>query len=236
MKRYLVGAVLGVMLTVAAVVVVSFSTESMPRIVSFWPLVLAVGTSVLAWVLQGAVSAMLAWPYLGEFRIGAMVRVYLAGAFIGGISPIRGAEIPYEVYLLGRLGLAAGTGSTVIVTRGLLNVVILTLGALAALIFVSGIPEVGNLSLLGIGLAVGAIWALIVFLIRRRRRPAQPERTGLSEAGSRRSRWRKIVLEFLAEMKDSFLLLLRPGHRKILLYSGLLMVFYWAVRLSFGPL
>ena len=234
MKRYVIGGGLAVLLTVAAAVWVSLSTQSMPRIVDVWPLALAVGASVLAWVLQGVISALIARPHLGRLKVRDMVRIYLAGAFIGGISPIRGAEIPYEVYLLSRLGLSAGEGTTVIVTRGLLNVLVLTTGALAALAFTSGLPKVGNLSLLGAALAVGGVWAFVIFLVRRRRRTRQTE-TGEGEV-SRTERWRKRVLEFLKEVRSSFLLLLRRGHRKVLIYSVLLMIFYWGVRLSFGPL
>ena len=234
MKRYVIGGGLAVLLTVAAAVWVSFSTQSVPRIVDAWPLVLAVGASLLAWVLQGVISAMIARPHLGRLKVRDMVRIYLAGAFIGGISPIRGAEIPYEVYLLSRLGLSAGEGTTVIVTRGLLNVLILTVGALAALAFTSGLPEVGNLSLLGAALAVGGVWAFVVFLLRRRKRSRRPETA--EDEWSRAERWRERVLEFLREVRSSFLLLLRRGHRKILLCSALLMILYWGVRLSFGPL
>ncbi len=235
MKRYVIGGGLAVLLTAVAAVWVSLSTESMPRIVDVWPLALAVGASVLAWVLQGVISAMLARPHLGRLKVRDMVRIYLAGAFIGGISPIRGAEIPYEVYLLSRLGLSAGEGTTVIVTRGLLNVLVLTLGALAALAFTSGFPAIGNLPLLGAALALGGVWAFVVFLIRRRRRPRTPDTRGGGES-SRADRWRERALEFLREVRGSFLLLLRREHRTILLYSALIMVFYWAVRLSFGPL
>lgn len=231
MKRYAIGALLGLLLTVLAVVAIAFRVDETPRIVSLWPLVLAVGTSVVAWWLQGVISAVLARPQLGNLRVRDMVRIYLSGMFIGGISPVRGAEIPYEVYLLRRLGLSAGEGSTVTIAKGLLNVVVLTLGALGGLIFASKLPKVENLHLLVAGLGIGGIWALSVFLVRRRSSGAKKAVERVQSPG-----WRTKISAFFRDMWGSFILLWRREHRALVVYSAALMVLYWAFRLSFGPL
>src|SRR5215204_5457300 len=127
MKRYgyAAGALLGVLLTVAAILFI-MRTEETPRVVSVWPLVVALGASVATWWLQGLIVAVLARPWLERLRVLDTFRVYMAGTFIAGISPIRGAEIPCEVYLLKQLGLSTGEGSTVVGTRVLLDIAVLT--------------------------------------------------------------------------------------------------------------
>jgi glycosyltransferase 2 family protein len=236
--RYAVGALLGLLLTILAVVVVAVRAEEMPRIVNLWPLVLAVGVSVLAWWLQGLISALLARPQLSSLRVRDMTRIYLAGAFIGGISPIRGAEIPYEIYLLKRLGLSVGEGSTVILTKGLLNVGVMILGTLGGVVFSGELPKVGSWKLLAAALAVGGIWALVAFLVRRiRSRSAASGVTTDSEVKkAQEAGWRAKISFFFRDMWGSFARLWRRGCRPLLLYSSVLMALYWAVRLSFGPL
>jgi uncharacterized protein (TIRG00374 family) len=230
--RYAIGGLLGLLLTILAVVVIAVRAEEMPRVASVWPLLLALGVSVVAWWLQGLISAVLARPQLKSLHVRDMTRIYLAGAFIGGISPIRGAEIPYEVYLLRRLGLSAGEGSTVIIAKGLLNVSVLTLGALAGLFVTSKLPKVENLGLIMAALAVGGIWALAVFLLRRRAR----RRLKRTAERVQRPGWRAKVSNFFRDMRRSFTLLWHREHRTTIAYSTALMLIYWAFRLSFGPL
>lgn len=207
---------------------ISLQAKEMPQVTKVWPLFIAVGASVVAWTLQGVVSALLARPQLGSLRVLDMTRIYLAGAFIGGISPIRGAEIPYEIYLLRRLGLSAGEGGTVVVTRGLLNVIVLTAGAVGGLIFSSKLPKIESGHLLLAVLGLGVIWATASFLIRRRAKRAarQVETTG----------WRASIRNFFQDMRRSFALLLRPEQRGIMIASVLVMIVYWAFRLSLGSL
>lgn len=243
--RYIVGALLSILLTGAAVVVVALRAEEAPKIVSYWPLVLAVAASAASWWLQGLISSVLAQPHLEKLHIADMTRVYLAGAFVGGISPIRGGEIPVEVLLLRRIGLTTAQGSTIVVTRGLLNVSVVTVATAGALIFAPDLAKVGSWKLLGGAVAIGVIWALLTFLTRRAKTreqtagegkdPSPEEETSPVEPG-RWVRWRTIVTSFLADMRGTFGLFLRPGNRRLLVISAILMLFYWAMRLSFGPL
>jgi uncharacterized protein (TIRG00374 family) len=228
-----------VLLTAVAVAVVALKAERMPEIVSYWPLALAVGACVVSWWLQGLISALLARPHLEKLRTLDMTRVYLAGAFVGGISPVRGGEIPVEVLLLRRLGLSAAQGSTVVVTRGLLNVSVATMATAAVLIFVPELASVGSWKLLIGALGIGVIWALLAFLARgiRRRQIASGTEDGPPHQEPRRwTRWWTTITGFLADMRGTFALFLRPGHRALLVYGAVIMLLYWAVRLSFGPL
>jgi uncharacterized protein (TIRG00374 family) len=157
---------------------------------------------------------------------------------VGGISPVRGGEIPVEVLLLRRIGLSAAEGSTVVVTRGLLNVSVVTIATAAVLIFVPELARVGSWKLLVGALGIGAIWALLAFLARkiRIRRTRMEEEEFPAEEPRRWERWRTAIMDFLAGMRGTFALFFRSGHRSLLVYAGILMLLYWAFRLSFGPL
>jgi Lysylphosphatidylglycerol synthase TM region len=127
MRRYgnAVGALLGLLLPLLVIVLITAGAVEMPRLVSVWPLLAALGTSVVTWWLQGLIYAVLARPQLKGLRVGDMFRVDMAGMFVALISPIRGAELPYKAYLLKRLGFSAGEGSNVVGTRVLLDAVVL---------------------------------------------------------------------------------------------------------------
>src|SRR5918997_1361137 len=135
MRRYgsTIGALLGLLLPTLVIILIATRAEEIPRVVSVWPLLAALGTSVLTWWLQGLIYALIARPHLKGLRVGDMFRVDMAGMFVALISPIRGAELPYKVYLLKRLGLSAGEGSNVVVTRVLLDGAVLTPAALVGL-------------------------------------------------------------------------------------------------------
>src|SRR5215217_9196130 len=166
MRRYgyAAGALVGVLLTGLALLFVTVSTGEAPRVVNSWPLLAALGACVATWWLQGLIVAVLARPRLEKLRVLDTFGVYMAGTFIAGISPIRGAEIPCEVYLLKRLGLSTGEGSTVVGTRVLLDVAVLTPAAICGLALTAGLPEVRNIELLLAGLTIAGT-AAVVFLV-----------------------------------------------------------------------
>lgn len=226
MRNSIIGVVVGVVLSIAAFAIVGVRLDQTPQVERIWPLALGLVAAVITWVLQGLVMYLLAKPHLKSARLSDMVGIYLAAAFIGGISPVRGLEIPYEVYLLKRVGLPIGMGGAVVITRGLLNSTVVVLGAIVGLVFFSGRLEVGNLTFLGIALLLAAVWALITFIARRSR--GQSKR----ESGSG---WKVRVFNYLRELRDGFGKIWRSSPR-ILVISGLIMILYWIVRLSIGPL
>lgn len=230
---YAAGALLGFLFTAFAIFPIVLETEEMPGIVSVWPLVAAIGTSLVTWWLQGLIVAVLARPRLKSLRVGDMFSIYMAGTFVAGISPIRGAEIPYEVGLLRRLGLSAGEGSTVVVTRVLLDAAILTLGALGGLALTSELPELRDPELLLAGLAIFGISAALICLVRRR----MPARRELYSSGS--DGWTRVRTKlsgFCEDVRSSLALFWRRGYRATLIYGGILTILYWAMRLAPGPL
>jgi uncharacterized protein (TIRG00374 family) len=235
MKRYgyAAGALLGVLLTVAAILFIIMRTEETPRVVSVWPLVVALGASVATWWLQGLIVAVLARPWLERLRVLDTFRVYMAGTFIAGISPIRGAEIPCEVYLLKQLGLSTGEGSTVVGTRVLLDIAVLTPAAVCGLALTVGLPEVRSIELVLAGLAIAGTVA-VVFLAWGR---GGSRVSGLCrDEPGRLTRARAKVYGFFGDVRKSIDSYWRQGYRTTVAYVVALTVVYWAFRLSSGPL
>jgi uncharacterized protein (TIRG00374 family) len=240
MRRYVyaIGASLGLLLPALMIFVIAAGAEEVPSVVSVWPLLAALGTSVATWWLQGLIYAVLARPQLGNLRVKEMFRVDMAGMFVALISPLRGAELPYKVYLLKPLGLSAGEGSNLVVTRVLLDAAVLITAALAApALYYFELPElqVSNLLLAGVGATTTL--AAAVFLVCRRsvRRRAEDKTTRLKGFGWQ-AKARAKISGYLRDVHRSFTSYWRPGHRATLFYAVGLTVVYWALRLSAGPL
>jgi glycosyltransferase 2 family protein len=239
MRRYsyAAGALLGLLLPALVIVLIAARVEEMPRVVSIWPLLTALGTSVVTWWLQGLIYAVLARPQLKGLRVGDMFRVEMAGLFVALISPIRGAELPYKAYLLKRLGLSTGEGSNVVLTRVLLDAVVLTPAALVALtLYFSALPEVQNPNLLLAGLAAAVVLAAVTFLARRTVRGRAGKRTSHLSGSGWQAKAAAKISGFLRDMHRSCASYWRPGHRATLVYAIALTIVYWAFRLSAGPL
>jgi uncharacterized protein (TIRG00374 family) len=233
---YTAGALLGVLLTALAAVVIAVRADEIPRVVSVWPLLAALGTSLVTWWLQAVIYAMLARPQLKSLRVRDMFSVEMAGLFVALISPIRGAELPYKVYLLRRLGLSAGEGTNVVVTRVLLDGAVLTPAALVGLMLHSRSSGVQDLRLLVALVVIAATLAAVICLVRRSvwRRPgsttSRPGGSGWQEKG------RAQVSTFFANVRKSSASYWRRGHRTTLVYAVALATIYWALRLCAGPL
>jgi uncharacterized protein (TIRG00374 family) len=232
---YAAGALLGVLLPGLALLYLTARTGGLPRIVDLWPLLAALGASVATWWLQGLIVAALARPRTEGLRALDAFRVYMAGTFVAGISPVRGAEIPYEVYMLKRLGLSAGEGSTVVGTRVLLDVAVLTPATLFGLALASGFGGLDPEPLLA-GLAVTAALAALILLLRGNvKRRVRSEGQITAWPG-----WimtvRAKVSGFLRDVRESGASYWRREHRTTLAYAAVLTVVYWSFRLSCGPL
>jgi len=234
---YVIGALLGLLLPALVIVLMAVTAEVIPRLVSVWPLLAVLGTSVVTWWLQGLIYSVLARPHPKNPRVGDMFRVEMAGLFVALVSPIRGAELPYKAYLLGRLGFSAGEGSNVVVTRVLLDAVVLTPAALVALTLCSSIlPEVRIPTLLLAGLTAAVALAAVAFLVHRRVRRREGTRTPCRGGLGWHTKAAAKISSFMRDMHRSFTSYWRPGHRATLVYAVGLTVVYWALRLSVGPL
>jgi glycosyltransferase 2 family protein len=201
-------------------------------VVNVWPLLAALGTSALTWWLQGLIYAVLARPQPKSLRVGEMFRVDMAGMFVALVSPIRGAELPYKVYLLKRVGLSAGEGSNVVLTRVLLDVVVLTPAALVGLPLYFDLPRLQYSNLLFAGLVATAAVAAVVWRVRGRAGDGT-SRLGVS---GRQTKAGAKISGFLGDVRRSFAAYWRPGRRATLVYAIALTTVYWAFRLSAGPL
>jgi uncharacterized protein (TIRG00374 family) len=236
-NRHVVGALLGVLLTTLAVVVIAMRTDETPHVVSLWPLLAALGTSVVTWWLQGLIYAVLARPQLKGLRLGEMFRIEMAGLFVALISPIRGAELPCKAFLMKRPGLSVPDGTNVVATRVLLDAIVLTPAALVAVtLYSSALSEVRYPRFLLAGMVVAVTLAAVAFLVLRRvrgragKRPSPLRRSGWhADAGAK-------ISGFLRDMRGSFASYWRPGCRATLIYAVALTVAYWALRLCAGPL
>jgi glycosyltransferase 2 family protein len=227
-----IGVLVGLLLPALVIFPVAARSGEMPQVVSAWPLLAALGISMVTWWLQALIYTVLARPRLKNPRLGDMFRVEMAGLFVALISPIRGAELPYKAYLLRRLGLSVGEGSALVGLRVLLDVVVLIPAALAGLPLYFELPEAQGSTLL-VAVLVATVAVVILSLVVRRTmvmRQARPGGPGLRAiAGAK-------IYAFLRDMHMSFTAYWRPGHRTFLVYAIALTTVYWALRLSTGPL
>ncbi len=231
---HVVGALLGVLLTTLAVVVIAARMDEVPRVVNLWPLLAALGTSVMTWWLQGLIYGVLARPQLQDLLVGEMFRIDMAGMFVALISPLRGAELPYKTFLMKRLGLSVPEGANVVATRVLLDVAVLTPAALCGFFLTSRLAE-GRWSNLLLAGFVATVAAAVLFACRRVQRGAQ-KRTFHRNGPRWRMRAGAKISGFLRDAHKSFASYWRPGNRATLLWALALTVVYWALRLCAGPL
>jgi uncharacterized protein (TIRG00374 family) len=234
---YVIGVLLGLLSPALVIILIAARTEGVPRVVSVWPLLAAAGISVVTWWVQGLIYAVLARPHLKHPRVGEMIRVEMAGLFVVLVSPIRGAELPYKAYLFGRLGLSAGEGGSVVVTRVLLDAVILTPASLVALaLSSSALPQIHNPNVLLAGLITAVVLAAGTLLVRRKVRGRSAKRTSRLGGSSWQAKAGVRVSTFLRDMRRSSASYWRPGHRTNLIYAVTFTGVYWVLRLSVGPL
>ena len=234
-RSYATGALLGICLTALAVALIAFKVGETPRVVSLWPLLAALGASVVTWWLQGLIYAVLARPRMRELRLGQMFSVEMAGLFVALVSPVRGAELPYKAYLFKQRGLSAGEGTNLVITRVLLDAVVLTPAALAALaLYSSALPGVQS-SNHPAGLAITLTLTTFIFLICRRM--GRRKSRGLRPSGSSwQARAAAKISGFFGDVRLSFASYWRAGHRATLVYALALTTVYWVFRLNAGPL
>lgn len=228
MRRALVGGLAGVALSAVSVLIVWRRLDGgWPREIEVWPLVAALLAAPAAWLLQGAAMWVLVRPQAPGAGLWRMVRLYLAAGFIGAVTPFGGAEIPYHLYVLRKLGLTAGMGTAVIGTKAALNITVLIAGAAGCLVFSSVpsvLPETGWRVPVTAGLVLLLVWAAVAYLLK----PARTRDTG-------RGGLRGWIDRFSKDLREGFGVLWRREPRAVLA-CGVLQVGYWAVMISIGPL
>lgn len=234
MKRSLLGVLLGLALGAAGFAFAAYHVDRPLRIVHLWPIPIAAGVTVLAWLIQGAIIALLAWPDLKRVKVLEMTRVYLATQAVGGITPFAGGEIAYQLLALKRHGVDADMGGAIIAIRSAVNGIVLLAAAVAGLLVVRRVPFVGGDSslpfsattVLLVGIVVlSLIWVLAAVVVRRRRGSGGGGGPGLVDR----------AVSYLRHLRDSLLLIWR---REPWVVGGclLLAALYWALYPLLGTL
>src|ERR671916_141680 len=72
MRRYgnVIGALLGLLLSILAIIPIVARAEEMPQVVSVWPLLAALGTSVVTWWRQGSGAPLQGVPAQAPRTLG----------------------------------------------------------------------------------------------------------------------------------------------------------------------
>lgn len=125
MKRPYVRSVLSILFGLALGTVGFFlaarSIKAPPQIVNVWPIIVAVGVTIVVWFIQGAIIALLARPALGSTKVLSMTRLYLASQAAAAITPFMGGELAYQVAEFKRLGLRGDGAGAVITIRAMMG-------------------------------------------------------------------------------------------------------------------
>ena len=226
MRRALVGGLAGLALSAVSLVLVWRRLDGgWPENIEAWALVVAALLAPVAWLFQGAAMWVLVRPQAPGAGLWRMVRLYLAAGFIGAVTPLGGAEIPYHLYVLRKLGLSTGAGTAVVGTKAALNITVLVAGAAGCLVFSSVLPEGGWRLPVTAGLVLLLVWAAIAYLLKPGRPREEPGRGGL----------RGWLDRFSGDLREGFGVLWRREPRAVV-YCGVLQAGYWGVTVCLGPL
>ena len=226
MRRALVGGLAGLALSAVSLVFVWRRLGGgWPENIEVWPLAAAALLAPVAWLLQGAAMWVLVRPQAPGTGLWRMVRLYLAANFIGAATPFGGAEIPYHLYVLRKLGLSTGMGTAVVGTKAVLNITVLIAGAAGCLAFSSVLPEIGWRRLVTAGLVLLLVWAVGAYFLR----------SGKPREDSGRGGLRGWLERFSNDLREGLGTLWRREPRAVV-YCGVLQAGYWGVMISLGPL
>jgi uncharacterized protein (TIRG00374 family) len=246
MKRSILSVMLGLGLSVVGVLLAARYVQEPPSITSYWPIAAGVGAMLVAWLLQGAVIALLARPQLKSVRVLDMTRIYLATQAAGAVTPFAGGEVAYQLLELDRRGLSPEIGGAIITLRSLLNGVVFFTAAVVGLILVPNIPFLGRASsllpsehaiLIGTAITIAVIGLLIAAFVAYRRR-SQRRREGHGWMGSISAKipeWREKAVDYLRHVRESLVWIWRQESRVVIACLGL-MVLYWAIYPLLGTM
>lgn len=235
MRRSILGILLGVALSAVGVVIAGLGIENPPDVARIWPIALAVLVMLAVWLIQGTVLALLARPELKTLRVLDMTRLYLATQAVGAMTPFGGVEVGYQLLEFQRRGLSADYGGAVMTIKGIFNGTFLVGGAAVGILFVSGIPIIENWYLVAALAGIAVMWALFAFLVGKVRGGGGRSSGGGESRGSRLSRWREKLSEFLRNIVRSLRSIWRQDPR-VVVASGFLMLLYWLLYPLLGVL
>lgn len=246
MKRAILSVLLGLALSAGGIFIAATQLKQPPKVEAAWPIALGIVATLLCWMIQGTIIALLARPRLGSVKILEMTRVYLATQTAGAITPFAGGEIAYQLLELDRNGLAAEDAGAVITIRSVLNGVVLISGAVLGLLFVPEVPFVGetHLSLsshkilLGAAIAIAAAGILVMVIMARARREPGAEAGGPGWLKKTRGKIRDYARrgkDYGRHVRDSLLWIWHQERWVVVGCLGL-MALYWAIYPFLGTL
>ncbi len=224
-RHYFLWLALGLGVSFATVVLIGVSVGDVTRSVRVLPLIAAVGCVTGGWVLQGLMLAVLVRPHAHGIRLRDLALANLKIGFVGAVTPFGGAELPYAVYLVRQLGVPAAVAGSVVVTKGVVNVLVLLAGAATV---VARTPAVFQVNL-PIVLAAAALLAAGGGLLRSLR-----HRRSRAEKSSRR-RWRDQAVDFALQLEHGVIHQWRCHPVSVVSCFGLTAL-YWTATLLLGPL
>lgn len=247
MKRGILSVLLGLALGAVGFFLAARHIKAPPRVVELWPIIAAIGVTLVVWFIQGTIIALLARPKLKSIKVLSMTRLYLASQAAAALTPFAGVEIAYQVATFKRLGLPEDKAGAVITMRAMMNGAVLKAAAVVGLFLVPYVPFVEDAFgltpseskvLLSTVIGLVALGGLTIFLIvlRQRRKP-ENEESG-KERSEERGRLAKIctkILEYVNHILDSLVEIWREEPRAIMACLGL-MILYWALYPLLGIL
>ena len=231
MKRSIIGILLGLALSAVGVLIVSRSIDEPPRVVSLWPIAAGVVVMVVCWLIQGGVMSIIARPQLGDFRVLGMSKIYLSSQAVAALTPFGGAELPYQIFLLRRLGLPVAMGTATITIKSMANGTVLVGGTILGVLTISGLPVVESKVLIAAVAAIIVGWILLEYVMHRRTTQAPAtERLQGSTSGLRAR-----ISGFLKDLGEGLSQLRSQEPWAVVGCVGL-MLLYWALYPLLGVL
>ena len=232
MKRSIIGILLGLVLSAIGVLIVSRSIDEPPRLVSLWPIAVGVVVMVVCWLIQGAVMSIIARPQLGDYRVLGMSKIYLASQAVAALTPFGGAELPYQIFLLRRLGLPVAMGTATITIKSMANGTVLVAGTILGILTISGLPVVESKILIAAVAAIIVGWVLLEYVMHRRTTTSAPAAEG---RGGSKINWRARASGFLKDLGEGLSQLRSQEPWAIAGCVGL-MLLYWMLYPLLGVL
>ncbi|RJQ50757.1 MAG: UPF0104 family protein [Actinobacteria bacterium] len=200
------------------------------------PMALALLAVTTSWVFTAASLVFLAMATQTPRPLRRVFPAFMAGNFVGLVTPFGSGGTPGQAYFLSRLGIAPGTAFALAVARGLISSVLVAGATTIAVAFPTRWLPAGLLGEAArSGLVVVAALLLVATLLAVSNRPAE-----WSASWAKRSR-RPMIRRFwtaLSSQTHLFRDALRAVARSPVALAGAVVceIFAWALMIAVGPL
>ncbi len=139
--------------------------------VNWWFILAALGTFALGMILDQVRYAVLIHKSTGAFRFNLSYKIGALGRYYDVITPLSTGGQPFQVLYLNRYGVKAGEGISVVMTKYILNQIVLFIGATFFLFRNLIVSANGGVSGFATGLASTFSWigysvlAVVIFVV-----------------------------------------------------------------------